>query len=174
MTAPWVDGEAVNAQKMYDRIEARLDVLEAAVLSRPIALLRQTVAQSIPNGAFTSLTFTTEDTDTAGGHDTAVNPSRYTAQTTGMYVVLGSYVSGFNNTGGRAARLAVNGAALNGSQVSVQAATASIATGIEVGRLVSLTTGDYVEIQGFQASTVALNTSVTAEAQSQMSVYLLG
>jgi DNA uptake protein ComE-like DNA-binding protein len=88
--------------------------------------------------------------------------------------VAGTFCQGFNNTGARAARLATNGSALVGSQVSVQAATTSVATSITVSRMVYLNVADYLELQGFQSSGGALNTSVATEAQSQMSLFWLG
>lgn len=176
MTAPWVDGEAVNAQKMYDRIEARLDALEDIVNLRPIFLGRQTIAQSLTTGTNTSINMDTEDIDSANGHSTTTNTSRYTAQKTGLYFVVGQVSYVFNATGARGAQFYVNGVAVPATRVLFGCATGagSPPSGASTSRIMTLTAGDYVETLGWQNSGGALNTSVNAQDASSMSVYLIG
>ena len=176
MTAPWVAGEAVNAQKMYDRIEARLDALDAIVLNRPIFLARQTVAQALTTGTNTSITFTTHDTDTAGGHSTVTNTSRYTCQSTGLFIVMGLVSYATNATGSRGAQFYVNGSPLSASRVllNTSTGTGSLPAGVATMRIVSLTAGDYIELLGLQNSGGSLNTSVSGQDASMFALYGLG
>lgn len=173
MTTPWADLELVNAQKMYDRIEARLAVLESRVLSRPIFLARQTVATTLTTGTNTSITFTTHDTDTAGGHSTVTNTSRYTCQVTGQFIAVGliSYVT--NVTGSRGAQFYVNGSPLSATRtlLNTSTGTGSLPAGITTGRLVSLTAGDYIELLGLQNSGGNLATSVSGQDASMFALY---
>lgn len=142
----------------------------AYMLARPIAKLRQTVAQSLTSGAFTPITFTTEDVDSAGAHDTVTNTSRYTAVYAGWYLV--SYTVGFavSATGRRIAYLTVNGTAVGGTGVAL-GAFATFATVITASSMVFLNVGDYVEVNGYQDSGGPLNTSVAqAYEMSSMTV----
>lgn len=127
----------------------------------PVAQLYQTAAQSVPNGAFTALAFDSTQSDTYGGHSNSTNNTRYTAQVAGTYEFSGLYGSVSNATGTRDTTWAKNGAilttpgatttstAVNGLNSVVTAATVQV----------PMSVGDYVELQVFQASGAALNTS---------------
>lgn len=81
-----------------------LDVDIAALIrastQRPVVRLVQAVAQSIPNTTDTALSFTTEDIDTHGFHDTSTNNSRITPNVAGIYYIQGTvfYVANTSKT----------------------------------------------------------------------------
>lgn len=144
------------------------------LLNKPAAELRQTAAQSIPDSTWTSLTFPTEDLDGdpsgTGGHSTSSNTSRYTAVYAGWYLLSGGYNPIINGVGIRGTRWAVNGTAVNGSN-TVLAATAATGAGYPARtKRVFLNVGDYVELQVYQNSTGLLNTDITGDSASSMSV----
>lgn len=147
---------------------ARLDFLEDV----PRAQLRQTVGQSIANGTFVPLTFTTEDYDSANGHSTSSNTSRYTATVAGRYELSGCVTWAANATGQRAAQWFKNGTVINASQVGYPASAATERQYPARTMTVFLNgTTDYVELAGYQDSGGALSTSVAfAWVQSIMVV----
>jgi len=139
------------------------------MLGKPIAQLTQPVAQSIPNAAYTALTFTSEVIDRDNGHSTTVNTSRYTAQTAGWYFVSGAAKFAANATGQRIAAWFVNGVQLdlnryqnNGAGLSTNADAQS--------RLVNLNVNDYLELRAYQDSGAALNTQAITNENSYMTV----
>jgi hypothetical protein len=121
------------------------------------------------------VTFTTEDLDRDAAHDTVTNTSRYTAQTAGYYWVSGNCAYASNATGGRGARLAVNGTALNNSASFVQAVATANPTAVPLpARLVFLAVNDFLELQGMQTSGGALNSSVSSDIGSALAVAWMG
>lgn len=141
-----------------------LDKLE----NPPLAVLQQTVTQSIPNGAWNTLTFDTEIVDTYGGHSTVTNTSRYTCQLAGWYRVGGRAAFNGNATGSRGCRVHINGAFIQGAATLVGAGTLA---GIpECFHLLYLNVGDYVEIAGGHNSGGALSTAYAGESASMMYV----
>lgn len=144
------------------------------LLKKPIARLRSTVAQSVPSGTWTSVTFDVEDVDTdpdtIGGHSTSSNTSRYTARYAGWYRLGGGCGFAANTTNRRGTRWAVNGTAVNGTEVQIQTTTGNEAIPPARGDLVFLNVGDYVELQAFQNSGVALLTAATTTQQPSMAV----
>ncbi|MEU1800909.1 hypothetical protein [Streptomyces sp. NPDC019937] len=127
----------------------------------------QNSAQSISNGTFTSITIDTEVIDSDGGHSTSTNTSRYTCQVAGTYAVGGSVCFPANSTGSRGVRLAVNGSSVQGVASLIPAATGN-SCGTQVATILSLSVGDYVEIQGYQTSGGALNTATASDLASQL------
>lgn len=166
----WATSDVVTAAMMNANVR---DAVNFFVSARPLALLRQTSAQAIGTGAFTSITFDAEDLDRDSGHSTVSNTSRYTAQTAGWYWVAAMVAMVADTAVIRAARLAVNGTALSASQITVTGSS-SFNAGLEIVRLVSLSVNDYVEVQVFHNKGSNLSTAVTAEAASQMSVMWAG
>lgn len=131
--------------------------------------LRQTVAQSIANGTFTSVTYTTEDKDTHGAHSTVTNTSRVTVPILGDYELSGAVSIDASATGGRVTRWAKNGTAINGSSISVPALSSGTVVPMRTIP-VTLAATDYIEAQFFQNSGGALNTLATGENMSSVSV----
>lgn len=136
----------------------------------PLAKIRQATLQSVANSSFVSLTFDNEDFDSAGGHDTVTNNSRYTAVYPGMYEAAGGVTFAANATGRRMARWAVNGAVVAGSLSGIPANASVIGFAARTVQ-VYLNVGDYIELMAFQDSGAALNTFVgNSEYQPTMTV----
>jgi hypothetical protein len=136
----------------------------------PLAMLRQTAAQTLTTGGYAALNFDTEDFDSHNGHSTVTNTSRYTAVLAGIYEVSGGAAFAANATGRRLARLAFNGTVIGGSLAGIPANTATVGYSVRT-TLVRLAVGDYVELQALQESGGNLATFITnAEFQSTMVV----
>jgi hypothetical protein len=134
----------------------------------PIAVLKQTVSQSVPNATWGLITFDTEDIDTYGGHSTSVNTTRYTCQFAGWYRIGGRAAFVANATGSRGARVHINANYIPGAATLVGAG--SLAGIPQTDHIVYLNVGDYVELAGGQNSGGALSTAVTFESLSMMYV----
>ena len=131
----------------------------------PLFVGEQTVTQSIPNAAYTSVTWDTNIIDTYSGHSTVTNPSRYTAQVAGTYRIMARSSFGSNATGRRIAAMAKNGAQVFGSQVELAVnPTATGQTTVHSEYEVACIIGDYLEFQIYQASGAALGTAVGSPA----------
>ena len=160
----WTAGETVTAAKLATGSDGITQLQGGAPAAGALdfAQLIQIVAQSLTNVTWTAVTFTSEGVDAAGGHSNVTNPSRYTAAHTGWYQVNGGVAFAFNATGVRACRLAVNGTALAGMSRDA-AAVLVYGNAVTISRLVYLTAGQYIELQAFQSSGGALNTSYVAD-----------
>jgi hypothetical protein len=147
----------------------------STVRNHPRASLRQTVAQSVPDNAFTSVTYTTEDLDSHYGHSNTTNTSRYTAPVTGVYEFSGGVGFALNAAGARGCRWTKNGTELSGSQILLPT-TGGLVNTMVPARTISLrlTAGDYVQLQAYQNSGGLLNTVVTTSEQANMSVKYVG
>lgn len=161
----WSSGEVVLASYFSNNINAPLSFL----LAPPIFQGRQTVAQSLTSGSYTALTLDAEDVDSANGHSTSSNTSRYTAQYAGWANVQGACAVSSSAAGRRLAKLRLNGVTdVNGSAVPIFSGitnTIKVATPL---MKVFFNVGDYVETMGAQESGGALNTAVTGPEQSMM------
>lgn len=139
------------------------------LLNPPILRLRQTVAQNITTGGSTQpVTFTVEDVDSANMHDNTTNPSRATAAYPGWYRLGGGISWTANATNRRNLGWAINGAAVNGSDTSIQGFAGLSNRQDARSILVFLNVGDYVELMAFQDSGITLATDVTTTAQPSM------
>jgi hypothetical protein len=143
---------------------ATLQLIDA----KPIAILQQTVTQSVANGAWAVLTFDSEITDPSNGHSTSTNTSRYTCQYAGWYRITGRAAFAANGTGSRGARIHKNGNYIQGAANLCGAGTL---TGmVECSHVLQLAVGDYIEVAGGQNSGVALSTIFANEGASMMYV----
>ena len=143
--------------------------------SVPVALLRQTTLQSIPNGgAFTALNFHTADIDVMGGFD-AASPTIYTAQRTGYYSLAGGVGYSANTAGRRWCRWRVSGVDVPVSGANMNAISSGQSLLVARTVNVELAAGDTVELLTFQDSGGASDTYVgVAYAQSSMAIAWLG
>ncbi|MEV7584383.1 hypothetical protein [Streptomyces erythrochromogenes] len=134
----------------------------------PLAVLYQTVVQSVPNGTWGVITFDAEIVDTYGGHSTSSNTSRYTCQYAGWYRVGGRAAFDPNSTGSRGSRVHINGNYIRGAATLGGAGNLSGIPYTE--HILYLQPGDYVEIAGGQNSGGSLSTANANEAASYMYV----
>lgn len=153
----WVSGEIVTAGYMNTEINTAITWLLSGF---PLFRAVQAVAQSIPNTTWTALTWSTEDIDRDNGHSTSVNTSRYTAQTAGRYDCDGLYIVNLTGTNIAAARLAVNGTAVQGS-ADWQGKTNNNFQAARARDTLYLAVGDYVELQAWHDFGSARNTEIS-------------
>jgi hypothetical protein len=131
------------------------------LLGKPVFSAWQSVVQSIPNNAYTPVTFTSETVDRDNGHSVSALTSRYTAQTAGYYLFNGTIQYASNVTGARRALWQVNGATpVGGGGFFITSSTLVAGTVSVVAPpfFYYLAVGDYVELNAFQNSGAALNT----------------
>jgi len=140
------------------------------IIAPPLALLRQTVSQSIANGAWVPVNLDTEDLDRDNAHSTVTNTSRYTAQTAGYYSYQGCAHHGINTTGIRSAVWRPNGGAATTykNKLQVPASPAGTTTAVLTHATFFQNVGDYVELMCFQNSGGALSLYVTDEGNPSM------
>lgn len=125
----------------------------------PIATLVQTSVQATTSTITVALTWPTPTVDTYGGY-AAGNPTRYTPQVPGYYLIVGNVGFAANATGGRSAQVAKNGAAVV-NEASVGNAGAVFTTVVGVTSLVFCNgTTDYLELNADQNSGAGINTVV--------------
>lgn len=166
----WTSGEVVLASYMTDNINGPLSFL----LNPPQFKGYATVAQSIPNSAFTSVSLDSEVVDNAGGHSTVTNTSRYTAVYAGWYNSGGGIAFAANATGRRFLRYTVNGTAVPASLSGIAGNAAVIGFAARPDKFF-LNVGDIGDIQCFQDSGGALNTFITnSEYQPGLSLTWCG
>lgn len=164
-TPPTFGANAIPLSTQLNQIRDVLRYLQ----SPPRCLLRQTVVQSIPTaGTGAALAWDTHDQDTAGGHSTTVNNSRYTAQYAGWYQISGGVVLS-SGVGRREVWFRVNGTDVAASESGIHLGTAAIITGpnSRIGEIY-LNVGDYVELIAYQDSGGAVNTWITGTGQPGM------
>lgn len=145
------------------------------LLKPPKAILRQTVAQSLTNATWASITMDVEDADedyngASTQHSTSVNTSRFTAVYAGWYLCMGQGGFAPGAVGQRGARWSVNGTPFNAAAAFLNATAAGGALIPAPTQLIFLSVGDYVELQLIQSNGGALLTQVTANNQSTASM----
>lgn len=131
------------------------------------ARVHNSTTQSVPNtGAWTLMSFDTEDLDTGSFHDPSTNPSRFTAPQTGMYLLSFSYLyvtPGGYNVGIRFRK--------NGSTVLGEYETTDAAVSISFTCMTYLTANDYVEVLvEQQSSTNPLDVDVITDVSPYFSI----
>lgn len=137
-----------------------------ATTSRPLVRMIQTVAQSIPDATLTALTFSTEEIDTHGFHDTGSNTSRITPNVAGYYRFTGTYMSGVPTTLVSVdCSLRKNGSTSFAPGSRGQAG--AIAQSQPTTAIISCNgTTDYVELMAFQDSSGAVSSNVSSRFSS--------
>lgn len=148
--------------------------------------------QSIPNNAFTIITFDgTDEVDTLGIHDPSTNNSRFNiGLKLGFWWCIAKYATAGNNSYAAAnnveqvrSRFLVNGTtSVNGSYSAAPAWQISAGTVTYAGFWTSESqtlvqasaSADYVELQGLQTSGGALNTVVSGDLRCQFICIYLG
>lgn len=150
-------GQILTAAQWNSNVRDGVNFLANPPIFRGI----QTVVQSVPNAAYTDITFDSETVDSYGGHSISTNTARYTAQLAGWYFCTGEIVYVSNGTGRRLAGLFINGAQVDEFEAPAVAATSTHAV-VAISDLQFLNVGDFVTLASFQSSTAALSTFVSA------------
>ncbi|MFE2712207.1 hypothetical protein ACFXKI_09515 [Streptomyces mirabilis] len=169
VAASVVPGAFETAALWNAQVKALNDFLSAP----PVFSGYATTTQSIPNGnAMTALNFDTEILDSDGGHSTVTNTSRYTATVPGLYLVFG-FVGWANTSGGdRRIQIALNGASVIGSAVSMDPGQPVI-HGLASSAFVTMNGAtDYVEVQAGHTAAANLLTSTGSFAPAMRVVWI--
>lgn len=162
VTRTWVAGEVVLDSHFNNNIRDVLNFL----LAPPIVQARQTVAQSLTNGVFADLTFTTEDVDSAGMHSNVTNTPRFTAVYAGWYRYSGSAAFAASATGRRLTKWSLNGSDIAGSGLYLPATAASVQSMPAKTMLIFQNVSDFVILAAAQESGGSINTAVGSVDQS--------
>lgn len=133
--------------------------ITAGVVRIPTGVsVKNSVAQSTANNAFVTLTFDTENYDSNALHSTVTNPSRLTADSFGLWMVVVSVRWTANAVGIRTAQVLLNGTTVVASFDTAGASAVNPNDAqISGNRVIQLNAGDYIELQTFQNSGGALN-----------------
>lgn len=132
----------------------------------PSAKALNSTTQSITGLMNTALTFNTNSWDTCSSctiHSTSTNPTRFTAPSTGFYLV--SCTTFLSTSVTFDLIFDVNGSALNGSSSVIGTAGNSFQTSASITDVVKLNSGDFIECIALLAST-----TTTSANQSSMSL----
>jgi len=129
----------------------------------------QTVIQSVPNIAFTPITFTNEIVDTHGGHSTSSNTSRYTPPISGYYKCSGvvAFAPFTGTTDFRTAQITKNGSPVDGNpQNNIRSLNhAGVVPMAWCEATIACNgTSDFIEIEGWHDRGSATNTAYTANS----------
>jgi len=158
ITRVFVAGEVVLAGYFNTYISGPVNFRR----SPPIFQGRQTTAQTaLTTATFTAILFDTEDVDSANGHSTSSNTSRYTAQYTGWYRAGGGMAFAGNATGRRLSRFIVNTSTVVAGSLSGNPGNAAVIGYALRPTLVFLNQTDFLETFGFQDSGSGLQPFVT-------------
>lgn len=138
-----------------------------------MASLTRTTTQTISTGTVTALAFDAEEVDTDTLHDNSTNNSRVTIALTGKYFVFGQVDYEASSTGQRQARIHKNGSEFLTS--IVDSSTAGIVI-VQVATVMSLSSGDYVELATYQDSggDLLANANIANAPTTRFAVVYLG
>lgn len=148
-------GALVTAELWNNGPKALNDFL----LNKPTFLGQQGTSSSVSNTTWTAVPLNTNFIDTDGGHNVAVNNTRYTVQVAGWYWVVGMVAW---NTGIPAGTFRMEGAvAKNSNIIAGSSQFLSIITqgpsAVATSSLVACNIGDYLEIWGRQSTGATQN-----------------
>jgi hypothetical protein len=124
----------------------------------PYCRVRNSAAQTIPNGTWTVLTFDTETYDNDTIHSVDSNTSRLTAKTAGVYLIIGECGWAANSTNRRLIAIRINGS-LNIARQDVHSSFAGAGSPVNhVSTFYALAVNDYVDLIVYQNTGGTLDT----------------
>lgn len=156
-----VTDAAGQIQDLADDINAALGVVDASITAAQVkrgAKIQRNVNQSIPNNAFTNLTFATEAFDNDTMANLGVDNAALTVVTSGLYLLVTRNNWASNAVGSRAIGFTLNGT-LRSTMLEETSATSI--TNQSMAVLMFGNPGDVFRVQGFQNSGGALNSVLT-------------
>lgn len=130
-------------------------------------LLRKSGNQTLATGAWESVTWDTEDTDSLSGHSTTTNTSRFVAPVAGVYFIQAQIAT----DSGLYTKLLKNGTSVISPQTSNRGAGVGN-VGFSQG-VAYLAAGDYVELQSYKGSSHTVYANNGGELPSLFSATLL-
>lgn len=153
----WATNDGITASLLNTHLRDN----ESFLYSPPRFRVYNSLAEAIPNAAFTAATFDSERFDTNGMHSTSVNTGRATCQTAGAYLLGGGVEWAANATGVRAAALRINGTTFIGTEAHMTRTDGGTA-GSSTVTLYALAATDYVELLVYQSSGGSLNVNAAS------------
>ncbi len=126
------------------------------------ARVYRSTAQSIPNAAWTAISFDAEDYDDNTWHDLVNNPTRITFNFTGRVLITAGYGVGTTTNASYGARILKNGSSAEVRDFRQFASGSAEVYGITLSTIINVTNGDYIELQVYQNTGVAVNCSTGA------------
>lgn len=138
------------------------------------ARVTHNAAQAATTAVALVLAFNTERFDTNAIHDTAVNNSRLTCKTAGLYLIVGNIEWAANATGYRRLDIRLNGATLIASEREGDVVVAAITTIQHITTIYQLAVNDYVELLATQTSGGNLNVNSTANISPEFMMVRVG
>lgn len=161
----WVTGEPVTAGDLNEQGKNHIDFLTNRI---PHAQAEnRTEANSIANNTWTDIKLETVLRDTESGFD---GNGAYTVQVSGWYYCIGGVVWSDNATNSRGVRFAINSWP-HPSGAQVKRSSSAVACGVNIARMIPLTEGMVLTIQGWQDSGGALTTKLTEPEISFLDVF---
>ena len=148
----WVAGDVLTAAQLNQDIRDNVGFLG----NPPRAQARRTSVQSIPNAAWTLVTFTVEDVDTNTMFAVGTG-DRFTCQTAGRYLICFSAEFATNGTGTRMFGIATGTTPGSGFIAKTTQPATTVGTGASLAMETVLTVGINVSFHVYQNSTAALN-----------------
>jgi len=137
------------------------------------ARVYRSTIQSVPNAAFTSMSFDTVRWDSSG-HWSVGSPTRLTCQVAGVYQVWGDLQYALSTTGGNRMALILLNGAIRGASNAGSLTVGSANPDIQASALIQMNVGDYVELQAYHDSGGALNISASSGYQNEFGMALVG
>lgn len=139
------------------------------LINPPVCFVTQLTTSSISTAVWTALAMDVSVVDSYGGHSNTTNPSRYTAQVAGWYLVSGASSFAANGTGLRGALPGKNSTHVPGGGQLTPTTPSSPPTNATASIPIFLNVGDYVETFGFQSSGGGLATAQGSDLTSSLS-----
>jgi len=121
----------------------------------PQARATKDAIQSVSHNTLTTVTFPTEQFDTADLHDVTTNTNRLTAPLAGVYLITASVYFVGGNAGVREIILRNNGSQFQREHAA--GVTTALDTSPSISSLYRLAAGDFIDMQVFQDSGGSLN-----------------
>jgi hypothetical protein len=141
-----------------------------SIYDRPIGKAHQTTSTAIANVTLVPTVLDATDIDSDGMRTGAGSATdRFVVRTAGWYQVAGGVSFAPNATGNRYVSVFVNGTPAN-VNAAYLAANANNPTIVNLTGLLRLAVNDYVQLSAYQASGGSLNTDVSANQQSTLSL----
>lgn len=141
----------------------------------PTATVYQSTPQSIPNNTNTAIIFNSQNNDNWGGFS-GTNPTRYTFQLSGVYMLDGAVSWAANATNRRYQYFRINGnnsTVVPGSIADLQSTSTNNMVVSTPTTLYPFNTGDYVELMANQNTGAALSTVATGATSAFISTMVI-
>lgn len=165
-----VAGQPLAAADWNTKVRDSMDFL----WKPPAAKVYHNAAQSMANNAVANVAFNSERYDNDTIHDNVTNNSRLTCQTAGIYDIRAQVEFAHNVTGIRVLYITLNAITIVAELTLYAINAATVPTAMQVGCQYALSVGDYVIVQVFQNSGVALNIQASNNYSPDFSMIRVG